>query len=187
MDRCSLVMSVVFDNNHAFEDLSKEDTMKLLLVSKLSITNKNIIKYQTKYQVYHLFQKFDRNIVSLIFAKNMDDDATILDCLQLQAEILTLVHHSQSEFKDCFFRLLFAVYKEYIYGSLYHPHFERTEYMIMAEYENIFHTDDELYAQLFCHQHDPTHYMFNHLNSCYYDFYDMIEKDGRCILDIQDE
>jgi hypothetical protein len=140
-------------------------------------------QYKRKHDVQKLFKEFDSNIVSLVFAIMNDDTNKIVACEQKKEEFFNRIYELDEETQDCFFRLLIANYKEYIYGNLCDPAFSGIEFRILSEYDKLISADDYIFNIAYNHEHDPTHYLFNDGQN-YFQFYEFVERKGYYIMDM---
>jgi hypothetical protein len=126
------------------------------------------------------FDEFDKNTISLFFAKNKNDTALIKQYKETEEHLMDKIIKTDN-IRDIFEKLLIAEYKERVYESINFPHFEYTEMLHMEEYKRII---IEYYGEntLWEHEHDPTHFMFND-GKHFYMFYEMVEVYGDYILD----
>jgi hypothetical protein len=172
-----LALSVLINNDNVFKDLTKEQTITILLTFKDAKHNKSIQQMQVKYMVYSIYNKLHSAVISLVFANKKQDLDKIIAS---QADINTCFHKIQEndmEVQESFSRLLVAEFKELVYNSKYDPCFEKIEDDIMTVYENIVPVEDALN-----HKHDPTHYMFSE-KPYWYSFYEMLECNGGSVFD----
>jgi hypothetical protein len=177
VDQTYLVFSVLFENNNAFKELSKESCKNLLDVScSMCVKNKNIKEAMNKYQITHLHKLVQKNVRKMMFTK--DEDAREL-LLQKQQAIFDSI--TNEEILDGLKRLVIADFKELVYESMYFPYFTDQERMEMQGYcELIKHHFGENAA--YNHVHDPSHHIFSG-EPCYYMFYYYVEIKGTSIMD----
>jgi hypothetical protein len=176
VDKMDLVFSVLFENNNAFEELSKESCKNLLDVScSMCVKNKNIKEAMTKYQVNHLRELVSKNVIKLMFAKDEESKDLLL---QKQQAIFDSI--SKDEILDGLRRLVIADFKEMVYESIYFPYFTDQESDEMQEYFELIERHFGENAA-YNHVHDPTHYIFSG-EPCYYMFYN-VEIKGESIMD----
>lgn len=137
---------------------------------------------QIKEKANQFFDELNSAIISLAFAKNKNDSKKVDICQNKIESILDNVHNNcDTNTSDAFTRLLMAEYKEQVYESIFHPHFDRMDYDVLCEYDLLIESKPDLYTP-YDHIHDPTHFMFDD-GKHYYSFYEMMEKDGSKILD----
>lgn len=132
-----------------------------------------------------MFNKFDRNLISIVFAKAGTDKDKLNAHWKIHNEILASVNQTDEEFQECFFDLVVSEYKEYLYKNLFDPCFEIIERDIMLEYGEFIDSKEELQEILFNHRHDPTHFLFND-GKAPYDFYEIVESRGYSILELDE-
>lgn len=131
------------------------------------------------------FEQFDKSMVSLTFARNKGDIAKTNVSKEIQKEILDSVNLSSDEVQDCFWRLLIAEYKEYLYGSLFDPCFERVEQGILSEYDEFLRSDNQMFDKVLNHKHEPEYFIFYDRQSNH-QFYDFVENKGYSIIRLSD-
>lgn len=119
-------------------------------------------------------------MISMTVSRN-SDKAKFEECKKARDEIIKTVGDSNNEFQDCFYRLLMAEYKEYIYGNLFDPCFEHIEQGILSEYEIFMEASENKYILSEYAKHDPKHYIFSD-RKIPHDFYEAIESKGYDIL-----
>ncbi len=176
-----LALTVTLNNDNAFGNLTKEQTIMIFQTFKDAKYNKCLMNMRNKYITYGIYNNMHSAIISLAFGNNKNDMPKILDSHNKINGCLSKIYDSNEEIQDAFIRLFLAEYKELVYGSLHVPHFERIETDILAIYENIIAQNKEYY-DVYNHWHDPTHYMF--VDKKYmYDFYDAFESKGMSVFD----
>lgn len=175
MDRIDLVVSLVFDNDETFKNLTKMDLMKTVLTSKQYKSNKNIMRQidinYIKYNVYKLFEIFDENIKNMGLSKdrrNIENYTIYMNNIDI---ISNIIQKECIEFQHCFIDLVIAEYKEYVYENFYGKNFDGIQCIYMKTYKEFLISNDLLYD----HVHDPNHYMYQDTNRLYM-FYEKIEK-----------
>jgi hypothetical protein len=126
------------------------------------------------------FDEFDKNTISLFFAKNKNDTALKKQYKENEELLMEKIIKTEN-IRDIFEKLLIAEYKEKVYESINFPYFEYAEMLHMEEYKRIIL---EYYGEntLWEHEHDPTHFMFDD-GKHFYMFYEMVEVNGDYILD----
>lgn len=126
------------------------------------------------------FDEFDKNTISLFFAKNKNDTGLIKQYKEKEEQMMDKIIKNEN-IRDIFEKLLIAEYKEKVYESINFPHFEYAEMLHMEEYKRIIL---EYYGEntLWEHEHEPAHFMFND-GKHFYMFYEMVEVNGGYILD----
>lgn len=175
MDRIELVVSLVFVNDETFQNLTKNELANLMLTSKQSYTNKNIIRQidimYIKINVYEIFKIFDENIKNMGISKDRRDMEKYSLYMNNIYQISTTVQKECMEFQDCFIDLVIAEYKEYVYENFYSRNFDGIKCIYMKTYKDFLISNNLLYD----HVHDPTHFMYKDNNKTY-NFYEKIEK-----------
>lgn len=127
------------------------------------------------------YEELDSAIISLTFAKNKNDTQKIETSLSKIEDILSKVHnHCEPEMADGFTQLLMAEYKERVYESIFHMHFDKIDYDILCEYDDLITSRPHLYDP-YNHIHDPSHFIF--VDKRFYSFYEMFEVNDLKILD----
>lgn len=136
-------------------------------------------------EVRKTFNKFDGNLISIVFAKaNAPTEPSKLEKhWKVHHEILATVDQSDKEFQEGFFNLLVAEYKEYLYKELFDPCFDRIEYAIMCEYGNFLNSTEKYQEILNNHRHDPEHALFRDYKSEYM-FYEVVESRDYSIVEL---
>ena len=172
-------LTIVLSDDGLFNNLTKDQTLMMLLTFKDAKYNKGIQEMKIKHKTYSIYNKLHSAIISLAFANNKNDLTKILDSHARINSLLNQVYESDANAQDAFIRLMMAEYKELVYNSIYDPYFDRIEAALHGIYEKIV-TEKEEYFDVQNHCHDPTHYMFADMKL--YDFYDMIECKGLNIL-----
>jgi hypothetical protein len=177
VDQAHLVFSVLFENDNAFEELSKESCKNLLDVScSMCVKNKNIKQAMNKYQITHLHKLVQQNVRKMMIT---NDEETKDLLLQNQQAIFDSI--TNEEILDGLKRLLIANFKELVYESMYFPHFTDEESDEMQEYFELIKRHFGENAA-YNHVHDPSHYLFSG-EPCYYMFYYYVEIKGTSIMD----
>jgi hypothetical protein len=191
MPNTALVFEIVFENENTFCNISKEECKLLLDTScSMCMKNTNILGFMQEQTINYtnrklkaktedFFQKFDRNTISLFFAKAKKNEETIHKYELIETTLMEEINSSLC--KDLFRDLFIAEYKEKLYD------FENT----LMEIEEISHLNEferiayQYYGlhELYNHIHDPDSFMYND-GKHYYSFYENIEKYGDCILDL---
>lgn len=164
MEQSDLVISIVFDNDNTFKDLTKEETANILLTTKISQQNQNIKNMIAKYSAEYLYRLLHNNIYNE----------------KKKEELLDKMHASSNDIQDCFKRIMMAIYKEIIYCNKTDDVFSHVTYDMMLEYKKIIHNNEEFYDP-YNHEHEPKHYMFADNKRCYL-FYELFEKHGYKLL-----
>jgi hypothetical protein len=183
MDRSDLVLSIVFDCKETFKDLSQDDTVNVIMATKLSETNENITLMKNKYSAEHLYDKLNKSVTSLVCAKDRQDKDKEESSKEKIANVFDVLKNSSNEIYDYFCMLLMTEYKEMIYNSICDPTFEKIEADILREYDNIIDNDEDLYYIALEHYHDPNHVVFQNKPS-WYSFYHMAEVNGLNIIEM---
>lgn len=183
MTRLDLIFSLVCENDTTFQNISKADTAKLLLTSKIAQENANVAQMAAKYKAQDLFNKLNRNIISLAFANLKKREEDIIQYFSKEQRLMdTLFKSKDKTVIDNFLMKFISEYKQYMYDSIYNTYyFEDVEQAIFEEYQRIveaYSLDNDVYY----HEYDPAHIMFNEKD--YYEFYENVEKHGDYILDI---
>lgn len=164
MERSDLVLSIVFNNDNAFKNLTKEETRNILLATKISQENQNIKNMIAKYTAEYFYRLLHNNIY---------------DCSKKE-DILERMYSSSDDIQDCFKRIIMATYKELIYCNKTDDVFSHATYDMMLEYKKIVYDNEEFYDP-YNHEHDPRHYIFADGKRCYL-FYELFEKHGYNLL-----
>ncbi len=164
MERSDLVLSIVFENDKTFKDLTKEETANILLATKISQENQNIKNMIAKYTVEYFYRLLHDNIY---------DEAK-------KEEVLERMYSASSDIQDCFKRIIMATYKELLYCNKTDDVFSHATYDMILEYKKIIYDNEEFYDP-YNHEHDHLHYMFTDNKRCYL-FYELFEKHGYYLL-----
>jgi hypothetical protein len=126
-----------------------------------------------------MFQKFESNTISLVFAKKNNDVEKIRELELTEHKIINTLLDGQVEDYNFFMTLFIAEYKDRTYWSLFDAHYEQIECDILAEYSRIFSKNCIWDCMAKSRKHDPNHIMFVGKS---YHFYDMLEHKGCNIL-----
>jgi hypothetical protein len=179
----NLAVTVLVSNDNAFQELTREQTMMMLLTFKEAKYNKSIQQMQVKYTVYSIYKKLHNAIISLVCANNKHELTKIIES---QAQInlcLNQIYQSNTAIQDAFVRLFIAEFKEQVYDSHCDPSFGAPAHDILIAYETIISEHDSFYG-IINHQHDPDHFIVSDKR---YSFYDMCECNGVSIFDYVQE
>jgi hypothetical protein len=134
-----------------------------------------------------MYQKFESNIISMVFAENKNDVEKLKQCQAAEREMINTLLAAPVEKYNCFMTLLIAEYKERTYWSICDAHCDsdyRIECDILSEYTRIFSKNCIWDCMAKSQKHDPTHIMFA---GKHYHFYDMLEEKGYNILTMSEE
>lgn len=181
MNRSELIFSLICENDETFQNISKEDTAKLLVTSKIVHSNINVTAMAAKYKAQDLFSKLNRNIISLAFARLKKNEESVIECFSKEQRLIDILFNSDVKVVQNFLMKYISEYKQQMYDSIYNTYyFEDIEQAIFEEHQRIVEAYG-LYEDVYYHQHDPTHCMFE--KNEYFEFYDNVEKYGNYILD----
>lgn len=124
-----------------------------------------------------LYNRIDKNTISLVFAQNKGDIDKISECNEIEKSlIMTALKCDVAEYFKMFF---IAEYKEKIYESMFDPFFRKMELDILCEIERIvqsMYTYKDIYNYIFDHEN----FLFK---GRFYSFYEFVECKGANIMD----
>lgn len=186
MDLSQLVMSIVFENEEAFKNISKKQLGIICCTTKLASTNKNIIQSWNKYIAYDMYDSivdklWEAERVSMKSGYNHEYISISSSICSIMADIAEFCSYN-SDVKDCLQRLVAAEHKEASYNIIYS--YRDNDYRRFYSNQRDLFIDtiyDSIWFDIHNHIHDPSHYMFADKS---YSFYDKIEKCGNSILEI---
>jgi hypothetical protein len=130
----------------------------------------NIVK------VKELFDVLNNNTIKLLYAKKNNDNKKT-ELYENEKEIMIKIKESGLE--DMFINYLISEYKEKIYESVYFIHQINVDLQYISELKRIIKENygDEILTN---HKHDHHNIIYDNKK---YMFYEMIEKEGRKIVD----
>jgi hypothetical protein len=160
---------------------SNKATKQQQIYSDLTMTEAMM---QSKIHAEQMFQKFEDNTISLVFAKNKNDVEKQRECEGTERKIINNLLDGSVELYDFFMLLFIAEYKDRTYWSVCDIHFDRIESDILAEYKRIFSKNCIWDSMAKSHIHDPKHIVFE---GKHYHFYDMLECNGYNILTMTED
>ncbi len=134
---------------------------------------------QSKTYAQKMFQKFESNIISMVFAKSNNDVEKLRELEGTERKIINELLDGPVENYNYFMALFIAEYKDRTYWSLFDVHYEQIECDILAEYSRIFSKNCIWNSMAKSQKHDPNHIMFVGKS---YHFYDILEHKGCNIL-----
>jgi hypothetical protein len=138
----------------------------------------------SKMTAEQMFQKFESNIISMVFAKNSKDVEKLREFERTERKIInTLLDGSVLDY-NFFMTLFIAEYKERTYWAYFDAHYEQIECDILAEFSRIFSKNCIWDSMAKTHKHDANHIM---LVGKSYHFYEMIEHKGCNILTMTED
>jgi len=139
---------------------------------------------QSKKYAEEMYQGFEKNIISLVFAKNKNDKEKQKKCEDKERVMINAVLAAPVDHYNCFMKLFIAEYKERTYWSICDVHFEKVESDILHEYTRIMRQNCIWDCMCKCHKHDPVHFMFT---GKHYQFYDALEFNKCNILNMTED
>jgi hypothetical protein len=139
---------------------------------------------RSKTYAEEMFQKFESNAISMVFAKNNNDIEKLRELERTERKIINTLLDGPVEDYNFFMTLFIAEYKERTYWSYFDVHYDQIECAILAEYSRIFSRNCIWDSMAKSRMHDPNHIMFVGKS---YHFYDMIEYKGRNILTMTED
>lgn len=173
-----LAMSIVFDNDKAFRNLTRAQTIMLLLTTKFAATNKGVTMMRTKHYAWHLYNqiydKMEQAAHATKYAKNEIDRQHVYQLFREQDGMIANISHENEEIKDCMRRIVVSEYKEHLFKLVYHQD--------NTTLEDLFHLlkcafMDKYPETYLFHSHDQQHYLFECMNYRFYEVFEMHDKD----------
>jgi hypothetical protein len=134
---------------------------------------------RSKTYAQEMFQKFESNIISMVFAKNSNNVKKLMELECTERKIISTLLDGPVEQYNFFIALFIAEYKDRTYWSFFDAHYEQIEYDILTEYSRIFSKNCIWDCMAKSRKHDPNHIMFVGKS---YHFYDILEHKGCNIL-----
>jgi hypothetical protein len=191
MNQSELVFSLIFENEEAFKDISKQQIGIVCNTTKLAMSNNNIIQLRNKYMAFDMYNSVSDKINEALFTLYNGGGAITVakykdlcnEAHNLMADIYDFCCYNP-DVKDCLEMIIMAEYKEATYNIIYsyrdnrYRHFHE---MLSQVFVDNLHTSvcDDVYN----HIHDPNHYV---IGGKTYKFYDEVEKHGNSVLEIYD-
>jgi hypothetical protein len=185
MDMSELVMSIVFDNEEAFKNTSKQQIGIICNTTKLAVSNNTIMQLRQKYMALDMYNSVSNKLDEALFTlHNGGGPKTVAkytalcnEAHDMMADIYDFCYYN-ADVKECLEMVIMAEYKEATYNIVYS--YRDNSYREMYHlYEQVFNN----YIDIYNHIHNPYHYVFNGKK---YNFYEEVEKHGDSVLEIYD-
>jgi hypothetical protein len=192
MDMSELVMSIVFENEEAFKDISKKQIGIICKTTKLATESITIMQMRNKYMAFDMYNSVSNKLNEALYTLYNGGcpetvakyEALCSEAHDIMADIYDFCSYNP-DVKDCLQMLIMAEYKEATYNIVYsyrdnkYRHFHT---MLSQVFIENLHTSvcDDVYN----HFHEPHHYVFDGKK---YMFYDKVEINGNSILEIYDD
>jgi len=176
MERSELVMDIVFSNEQTFKGLSVNEWCVIRTTSKDVEKNQNIINAALRFRVCNTYNEVYSKIVNSCYTLNKaysekqraEAQAMFEEANNLVKQIAEICN-SDSDFRDCLYRLIMAEYKENLYDMLFDTNIQHMDRFIYAMARSSFIKNLAL-GNPKKYIHDPEHFMFERYTYKFHDF-----------------
>jgi len=175
-------MSIVLSHSDVFNQLTANDTVKILRTSKATETSELIIKRDAYTARHYYYQLYD-TVYDLVMAKNVKNKDEIRACNKKISSIMDDVYTLNDTAYDCFKTIFIAEYKEMLFAEVCNPDFSYIDVKVLKKYEELVEFNEDFYTFFKQHVHSPEHPVYLGENK-YYNFHDKAESKGIFMSDM---